>query len=91
MRREATGYCPKPYAGCITLIRSEKHHRSTDPHMGWLGVAAGGVDLRLISGDHDRLLTRANIGPAARELQRCITEAAKLETDASRRPLRRSA
>jgi thioesterase domain-containing protein/acyl carrier protein len=91
MRREATGYCVKPYAGRVTLIRSEKHHRSTDPYMGWLGVAAGGVDLRLIPGDHDRLLTIANIGPAARELQRCVTEAAAQNAGAQRPALRRSA
>ncbi len=75
LRRGATHYRAKPYPGRITLIRSEIHHRSTDLHMGWLGAAAEGVELRRIPGNHAYLLTRDQIGPAARELQECLHEA----------------
>ncbi len=74
LRRGATHYQALPYPGRITLIRSEVHHRSTDPHMGWIGTAAEGVELRRIPGDHSYLLTRQNIGPAAREIQACLRE-----------------
>lgn len=75
LRRGAMLYDAKPYPGRITLIRSEVHYRSTDLHLGWIGVAAGGVDLRRVPGDHTYILTRDNIGPAAREMQTCLREA----------------
>ncbi len=74
-RREAMLYRPAPYPGRITVVRSEIHHRSTEPHMGWLGAAAGGVEMHRIPGDHAVMMTRANIGPAGRAMQACLNEA----------------
>jgi acyl-CoA synthetase (AMP-forming)/AMP-acid ligase II/thioesterase domain-containing protein/acyl carrier protein len=80
LRRGATFYHAKPYPGRLTLIRSETHHRSADPHMGWLGATAGGVDLRRVPGDHAYILTPDQIGPAAREIQACLRDASERET-----------
>jgi thioesterase domain-containing protein len=80
LRRGAALYRPASYPGRITLIRSEIHYRTAEPEMGWTGVAALGVDLRRIPGNHAFLLTREHVGPAARELQICLREAQARES-----------
>jgi acyl-CoA synthetase (AMP-forming)/AMP-acid ligase II/thioesterase domain-containing protein/acyl carrier protein len=76
MRRGAATYIPQPYAGRITLVRSDTHPRTDDPLFGWDGVAALGVDRRRFAGDHAQAWTRERIAPAAREIQACLTAAA---------------
>jgi thioesterase domain-containing protein/acyl carrier protein len=47
-------YKPKPISGLLTIIRSssEPAGRFLDPKLGWGGMAAGGVDLIVVPGDH---------------------------------------
>jgi amino acid adenylation domain-containing protein len=49
-----TAYKPKPIAGRLTIFRStvEPAGRFLDPKLGWGGMAAGGVDLIVVPGDH---------------------------------------
>ncbi len=47
--------CPRHYAGRITLILNEERARQ-DPNFGWEGVAAGGLDIQRIPGDHSAMI-----------------------------------
>jgi acyl-CoA synthetase (AMP-forming)/AMP-acid ligase II/thioesterase domain-containing protein len=75
MRRSVTLYSPKPYAGRVTLIRSDKHHRTTEPFLGWLELATHGVEVIPLAGDHKDAWTPDRIGPAARRLQASLDAA----------------
>ena len=47
-------YEPKPIRGRLTIFRStgEPAGRFLDPKLGWSGMAADGVDLMVVPGDH---------------------------------------
>jgi aspartate racemase len=68
--KAAGGYDVQPYAGQVTLFRvKEKSVGSLDdPYAIWWRVAAGGVDLREISGDHLSLLKEPQVRLLAEEL-----------------------
>jgi acyl-CoA synthetase (AMP-forming)/AMP-acid ligase II len=46
---------PRPYPGPITVFANEAWRRE-DPALGWAPFAEGGLDLRLLPGDHATLL-----------------------------------
>ena len=48
--------CPEHYAGRITLIVNEEQARR-DPNLGWEGIAAGGLSIHQIPGDHGTMMT----------------------------------
>ncbi len=48
-------YRPSPYPGRITLLVNRESHRD-DPGLGWEGVAAGGLDVRVGPGSHQSFL-----------------------------------
>jgi thioesterase domain-containing protein len=67
-------YAPAPYAGRLTLFRAiEVPERIgtdfSDPYLGWGRLAAGGVDVRPVPGDHLSLLARPHVGSLARSLR----------------------
>lgn len=68
--KAAAGYDVQPYDGQVTLFRvKEKSVGSLDdPYAIWWRVAAGGVDLREISGDHLSLLKEPQVRLLAEEL-----------------------
>jgi aspartate racemase len=72
--KAAAGYDVQPYAGQVTLFRvKEKSVGSlNDPYAIWWRVAAGGVDLREISGDHLSLLKQPQVRFLAEELNRAL-------------------
>jgi amino acid adenylation domain-containing protein len=72
--KAAAGYTVQPYAGLVTLFRvKEKSVGSLDdPYAIWWRVAAGGVDLREISGDHLSLLKEPQVRLLAEELHRAL-------------------
>jgi thioesterase domain-containing protein len=43
--------------------------------MGWGGLAAGGVDVRVVPGNHFTIVHEQDIDGLAPELKRCIDEA----------------
>jgi acyl-CoA synthetase (AMP-forming)/AMP-acid ligase II/thioesterase domain-containing protein/acyl carrier protein len=75
MRRGVTRYAPKPYSGRLALMRSDMHHRTDEPHLGWLDLATQGIELIPFAGDHKDPWTPNRIGPAARRLQACLEAA----------------
>jgi hypothetical protein len=60
----------KSYPGKITLIVNEKQH-GFDKHLGWIGIASGGLDIHTTPGDH---FTRFHHGKEiAQRLANCLT------------------
>lgn len=76
--KAAAGYDVQPYEGKVTLFRvKEKSVGSlNDPYAIWWRVAAGGVDLREISGDHLSLLKQPQVRFLAEELNRALEASA---------------
>jgi aspartate racemase len=76
--KAAGDYTVQPYAGQVTLFRvKEKSVGSlNDPYAIWWRVAAGGVDLREISGDHLSLLKEPQVRLLAEELSDALGHSA---------------
>ncbi len=77
--KAAATYDVQPYSGRVTLFRvREKSVGSlNDPYAIWWRVAAGGVDLREISGDHLSLLKEPQVRFLAEELGDCLVQPAQ--------------
>jgi aspartate racemase len=68
-------YRPGRYPGRITLIRSMQERRAArDPFLGWDAVAAGGVELRWVPGDHFTIMQEPLVGQLAAELRSCLNQ-----------------
>jgi hypothetical protein len=62
----------KNYPGKITLIVNEKHYKF-DKSLGWIGIAAEGIDIHATPGDH---FTRFHHGKEfAQRLANCLVKA----------------
>jgi thioesterase domain-containing protein len=74
--KAAGDYDVEPYPGRVTLFRvKEKSVGSlNDPYAIWWRVAAGGVDLREISGDHLSLLKEPQVRLLGQELSNCLAQ-----------------
>ena len=70
MERAISAYTPEAYPGRVTLFlsseRAEESSRDTD--FGWSDVAGGGLDVRIIPGDHWSIFHEPNIRILAKEL-----------------------
>jgi len=68
--KAAGAYDVHPYGGQVTLFRVKEKSAGSldDPYAIWWRVAAGGVDLREISGDHLSLLKEPQVRLLAEEL-----------------------
>ncbi|HMQ76697.1 MAG TPA: amino acid adenylation domain-containing protein [Flavobacteriales bacterium] len=65
--RAAMAYVPRPYAGKLTVMKAE---RSWGPRqMGWEHLAKGGLEVRMVPGDHYDLIKEPNVGALANELR----------------------
>jgi thioesterase domain-containing protein len=66
----ARRYAPKSYAGRVALFRAVDtatgHQKSSEI---WTTVAAGGLDLHLVPGDHHTILQRPNVEVLADQLR----------------------
>ena len=76
--KAAGAYEVQPYSGRVTLFRvKEKSVGSlNDPYAIWWRVAAAGVDLREISGDHLSLLKEPQVRFLGEELADCLAQSA---------------
>lgn len=74
--RAATSYKAQSYPGRVTLFRAteprEKGGRC--PHLGWDGVAAGGVEVYEVPGDHFTLLEEPHVQILAAQLKGCLDQ-----------------
>ncbi len=70
-------YTPRVFAGKITLLRAaasvQRAPESAD--QGWRHLAGGGVDLRLVPGNHYSILSREHVQDMAEQLRQCIEAA----------------
>jgi thioesterase domain-containing protein/acyl carrier protein len=72
--RAAFDYVPKPYAGQVTLFRAKERH-DDDPypyHLGWEGLAKGGLEIHEVPGSHLSMGEEPNVGTLTELLQRCL-------------------
>jgi len=79
-------YVPKVVPGRITFIRSEE--RATDSRYDyevgrWIERAAGGVDVRVVPGDHLSLLNEPYVRDLAATVRECLNAAHSVETIAT--------
>jgi thioesterase domain-containing protein len=58
-------------------VREKSVGSLNDPYAIWWRVAAGGVDLREISGDHLSLLKEPQVRFLAEELSNCLAQSTK--------------
>lgn len=75
--RAAGEYDVQPYRGKVTLFRVREKSAGSlhDPYAIWWRIAAGGVELREISGDHLSLLKEPQVRFLAEELGDCLANA----------------
>jgi thioesterase domain-containing protein len=74
--RALKSYSPKTYDGRLTLFRAhmQPFFSSHDPHKGWSRVAAGGMEVRNVPGNHLGMLQEPHVRVLARELSACLGE-----------------
>ncbi len=67
-------YSPKPYPGRITLLRARARplFRSDEPDLGWGKLAAGGVEVKTVPGNHSSILQEPFVQTLARLLQAAL-------------------
>ncbi len=73
--RTLLSHHPKRYDGKIVLIRSPDHlfFSSFEKHCGW-GELADNVDIRIVPGDHSRILEEPFVAAAADELRKVLEQ-----------------
>lgn len=65
--RAAMAYTPRPFAGKLTVMKAE---RSWGPkEMGWEQLAKGGLEVRMVPGDHYDLIKEPHVSALAYELR----------------------
>ena len=67
-------YRPKVYAGRLTIFRCVNRRilDGTDELLGWRGLAAGGIEIQDVTGNHRDLLSEPNIRILAEKLRACL-------------------
>jgi amino acid adenylation domain-containing protein len=67
-------YRPRQYPGRLTLFRARMQPflSSHDPEKGWGRLAAGGLDLRIIPGNHLGMLQEPHVRVLAAQLRVCL-------------------
>jgi thioesterase domain-containing protein/acyl carrier protein len=67
-------YTARPYAGQITVIRSEEQvgGRVPEPDLGWGPFALGGVEVHGVSGNHMAMMAEPNVKVLAKRMKACL-------------------
>jgi acyl-CoA synthetase (AMP-forming)/AMP-acid ligase II/thioesterase domain-containing protein len=70
-------YVPKPYPGRVTLFRARTRPllHLHGPDLGWKPLAAGGLEITVIPGNHETILREPYVQVFARRLKACIRKA----------------
>jgi len=64
--RAAMSYTARPYKGKLTVFKAE--HSWGPNEMGWESLAKGGLDVRIVPGDHYTVIEEPNVGQLAKEI-----------------------
>jgi aspartate racemase len=72
--RALKSYRPQTYTGRLTLFRAgmQPFFSSHDPYKGWSRIAAGGIEVRNIPGNHLSMLQEPHVQVLAKELRECL-------------------
>jgi thioesterase domain-containing protein len=75
--RALRSYKPQPYSGRLTLFRArmQPFFSCHDPDKGWNRLAAGGLDIRSVPGNHLAMLQEPHVKAFADELRACLDKA----------------
>jgi thioesterase domain-containing protein/acyl carrier protein len=70
-------YLPQPYAGKITqFLCGDGPHRSfEDRRLAWSSLAAAGLEIHIVPGNHLTMVEEPHVRVLARELQACLDRA----------------
>lgn len=73
-KRAALAYEPKPYAGKISqFMCSDEPHRSyEDRRLAWSALAAGGLEIQIVPGNHRTMVEEPHVRVLAEQLQVCL-------------------
>ncbi|HEY9665235.1 MAG TPA: alpha/beta fold hydrolase, partial [Coleofasciculaceae cyanobacterium] len=80
-RKAAWEYTPQVYPGRVTLFRASDRAASTsvstrfDPELGWGKLAAGGLEIHDVSGDHLGILEEPHVRGLGEKMRDCIDKA----------------
>jgi amino acid adenylation domain-containing protein len=74
----ARNYHPQPYAGTVTLFRARARWLTSrrDRHLGWAGLALGGLEVFDVPGNHDSCLSERHVRHLADALKAQLEAAA---------------
>ncbi|MCC6554360.1 MAG: polyketide synthase, partial [Polyangiaceae bacterium] len=75
--RETLEYKPRPYPHSVTYFRATRlgGRNALDPTMGWGALAAGGVEVHDLPGEHLTLLRQPHVAVLAEKLGACLAAA----------------
>jgi thioesterase domain-containing protein/acyl carrier protein len=76
-------YRPKPYTGPITLMRTEPSGGPQD--MGWSTWAKGGLEIRMVPGDHYNMIKEPHVRALAAQLNDVVRKSMQLAKSAALR------
>ena len=73
-----TTYVPHPYPKRVTLFRARAgklfHIREHD--LGWSRIAQGGIEVRVVRGDHMSIITHLHVRSLAEQFRECLEKTA---------------
>lgn len=74
MERAASAYAPKPYPGSATILVSTNTAKTVrgTADLGWSSVIDGGIEVRVIPGDHSTLFLESNVAMLGKELNELL-------------------
>lgn len=74
----ASNYVPHPYPGKMVLFRAlerDQFEAYSDPQLGWSSLAAGGLEVHDVPGDHIGIIKEPHVQVLAAKLKACLEEA----------------
>jgi aspartate racemase len=77
LRAASNAYVPRPYPGRITFFKPTQKSvlSSDDTRAAWEELAAGGLDIQEVPGDHENLFTEPQVVVLAGRLNTCLENA----------------
>jgi acyl-CoA synthetase (AMP-forming)/AMP-acid ligase II/thioesterase domain-containing protein/acyl carrier protein len=73
-REAVTNYVPQVYPGRIVLLLSSEapDRFFYDARLGWTDMAAGGLEVHVVPGDHETLFSEPHVRAMAEKLRACL-------------------
>ena len=67
-------YAPKPYHGRLTFFRALERSEGLpdNPELPWIEIAAGGIEIHIVPGNHENMLEEPHVLTLAGKLNQCF-------------------